>query len=344
MKNTLAIVFFALLVSASVYAQKDTDPYLVRSLSKETINNVFARTSGGNIMVSGVSDGDARIEVYITSNNNNKFLSKEEIKRKLEEDYEFKVEVSDGRLTASAEPESSFTNWKQALNISFKIYVPSKVSTDLKTSGGGIELRDLSGTHNFSTSGGGLYLSKITGKTRGNTSGGGITVKDSKDDISLSTSGGSITASNCTGTIRLNTSGGRIELEDLNGEIDAQTSGGPIRGDNIKGNLYGRTSGGRIELSRMASGIDVSTSGGGVDVDVVEVVGNVTVSNSGGNISLKIPANKGFNLRLRGDRISTINLTNFDGDHDEHRITGKVNGGGAEVNVSTSGSISFSMK
>src|SRR5688572_3979071 len=103
MKNILAIIFFALVVSSSVYAQNNSEPYLTKSLSKETINNVFARTSGGNIMVSGVGGSDARIEVYITSNNNNKFLSKEEIKRKLDEDYEFKVEVSDGKLTASAE-------------------------------------------------------------------------------------------------------------------------------------------------------------------------------------------------------------------------------------------------
>lgn len=344
MKKIFNLLLLTLLITTTAVAQNGSEPFLTKTLAKESVSSVFARTAGGNILVSGVSAGEARIEVYITPNNNNKMLSKDEIKKRLEEDYEMKVEVTDGKLTAIAEPESSFTNWRQALNISFKIYVPTKVSTDLRTSGGGIELRDLSGTHNFSTSGGGLYLSKITGKTRGNTSGGGITVKDSKDDISLSTSGGGITASNCSGTIRLNTSGGRIELEDLNGEIDAQTSGGPIRGDNIRGNLYGRTSGGRIELSRMASGIDVSTSGGGIDVELVEVVADINVSNSGGNISLKVPSNKGLNLRLRGDRISTVNLTNFDGDHDERRITGKVNGGGVEVSVSTSGSISFSMK
>jgi hypothetical protein len=343
MKKIFTLLSILLVLTITVHAQKDGQPYLTKSLSKESVAEVFARTSGGSIDVAGVAAGEARIEVYITGNNNNQSLSKEEIKKRLEEDYKLTVEVSANKLTAIAEPESSFKNWRNALNISFKIYVPTKVSTDLSTSGGSIDLRDLSGNHNFSTSGGGLYLSKITGKTRGKTSGGGITVKDSKDDISLSTSGGGISASNCSGALRLNTSGGRIELDQLNGEIEAETSGGPIKGQDIRGKLYARTSGGRIELTNLSCGLDASTSGGGVNIEIVEVAGAVTVSNSGGNIYLKMPANKGLDLRLRGDKVNTVDLTNFSGDHEENRIVGKVNGGGVAVNVSTSGNITFSM-
>jgi hypothetical protein len=341
MKKILNLLLATLFVSVAVYAQ-DGEPYLTKSLSKESVANVLARTSGGSISVEGVSS-DARIEVYITSNNN-RSISKEEIKERLAKDFKLTVEVVENKLTAIAEPNSSFNDWKKGLSISFKIYAPSNVSTDLNTSGGSIFLSNLSGTQTFSTSGGSLNLSKITGKTRGRTSGGGITVKDSKDDITLSTSGGSIRASNCSGALRLNTSGGRIELNDLNGEIEAETSGGPISGDNIRGSIYARTSGGRIELSNLACGVDASTSGGGINVDIVEVVGSVTVNNSGGNVNLKMPANKGLNLRLRGNNINTTNLTNFNGDHEDNRITGKVNGGGVEVNVSTSGSITFTMK
>lgn len=342
MKKIFNLLFIVLFFTITAYGQKDDAPYLTKSLSKDAVANVFARTSGGSIYIAGVAS-EARIEVHISSNNNNRILSNDEIKRRLDEDYKMTIEAVGGKLTAVAEPKSSFNNWKQALNISFKIYVPSKVSTDLNTSGGSIELRDLSGTHDFSTSGGRLYLSNITGKTRGKTSGGGIVVKDSKDDITLSTSGGGIEASNCSGALRLNTSGGRIELEKLNGEIEAETSGGPIRANDVRGSLYARTSGGRIELTKMACGVDASTSGGGVNVEVVEVVAAITVSNSGGNIYLKMPANKGLDLRLRGDKVTTVDLTNFSGDQDENRIVGKVNGGGVAVNVSTSGSITFSM-
>jgi hypothetical protein len=343
MKKILSLLLVTLLVNSIIYAQKDGEPYLSKSLSQETIANVLARTSGGHILVEGVSASESRIEVYITSNNN-KIIPKEEIKERLQKDYKMTISVTGNKLTVIAEPESSFNNWKQALNISFKIYVPSNVSTELNTSGGGIDLSNLSGTHNFVTSGGSLNLSKISGKTRGKTSGGSITVRDSKDNITLSTSGGSIEASNCSGSLHLNTSGGRIELENLNGEIEAETSGGPIKGENIRGSLYAHTSGGPINLEKLACGLDASTSGGGMDLEIVEVVAAITVNNSGGNINLKMPANKGLDLRLRGEKINTNDLTNFNGDQEDDRITGKVNGGGTEVNVSTSGNLTFTMK
>jgi hypothetical protein len=284
MKKIFTLLLATLLLSISMYAQNE-EPYISKSLTKENVSSVFARTSGGNILIAGVADSDMRIEVYISGNN--KTMSRDEIAERLKEDYKMTIEVVAGKLTATAEPDGSITNWKRALSISFKIYVPSSVSTDLNTSGGNIDLANLSGTHNFSTSGGGLYLDKISGRTRGKTSGGRITVKNSKDDITLSTSGGGISASGCSGSLRLNTSGGSITLEDLNGEIEAETSGGTVRGDNIRGNLLAHTSGGRIELRKLACGVDASTSGGGIEVEIVEVVGAVHVSNSGGNIAIK---------------------------------------------------------
>ena len=330
------------LLSIIVNAQESREPYINKSLAKEAINSVFARTSGGSIQVMGVNASEARIEVYITSNN--KSISKEEIGKRLQDDYNLTVEVSGNKLTAVAEPKRGFNNWKQSLNVAYKIYVPVDVTTDLSTSGGGIDLTNLKGSQNFSTSGGGLSLNKISGKVRGKTSGGGITLEDCKEDIVLSTSGGGIRASSCSGTLRLNTSGGPIELDGLNGEIEAETSGGGIRGENIKGNLYAHTSGGTIKLRGVACGIDASTSGGSIDADITEVVAAITLNNSGGNIHLKMPANKGLNLRLRGDKISVSDLTNFTGDQDDNSITGKVNGGGIPVNVSTNGNLTFALK
>jgi len=343
MKKIFILLFSICLLGSTVYAQDGRAPYLSKPLSGETVTSVFARTSGGNIQISGVSAGEAHIEVFITSNNN-KTISNEEISKRLKEDYDLTIEVTGHKLTATAEPKHSFSNWKQALNISYKIYVPADVSTDLNTSGGGIDLKNLNGTQSFGTSGGGLTLNKVTGKVRGKTSGGGIVVKDCKDDITLSTSGGGIQASNCSGTIRLNTSGGHIELDDLDGDIEAETSGGPIRGENIKGSLVVHTSGGQIKLHTLACGVDASTSGGSIEAEFVEVVGSVTVKNSGGNINLKMPSNKGLDLRLRGDKISTVDLKNFSGEQDDHRINGKVNGGGISVTASTSGNLTFALK
>jgi len=156
MKKTINLIL-ALFLSVAVQAQfnADNQPYLTKSLSTELVRDVYARTSGGGINISGVSATEARIEVYVQPNNNGNDLSKEEIRKRLEDDYDLNVSVSGGKLTAIAKPKNENLNWKRNLSISFKIYVPKNVNTDMKTSGGGISLANLSGTHNFSTSGGG---------------------------------------------------------------------------------------------------------------------------------------------------------------------------------------------
>jgi hypothetical protein len=340
MKKMLTL-FVALTVWTASLAQDS--PYMTKSLSNDAVNDVYARTSGGGIAVSGVSVSETRIEVYITGNNNRNTLSKEEIKKRLE-DYNLDVSVSGHKVTAVAEPKHNNMNWKQGLNISFKIYVPQNVSTDLSTSGGGIDLTNLSGTHNFSTSGGGLELKKLTGTVRGKTSGGGINLTDSGGDIVLSTSGGGIDVDDCSGQIRLNTSGGSIELNRLDGTIEAETSGGPVRGDNIKGQLTAHTSGGGVTLRALACSVDASTSGGNMDVEISQLGKYVTVSNSGGNVNLSLPGNQGLNLKLRGNKIKTNNLSNFTGEMDEDNINGKINGGGVPVNVQTSGNVTLAIR
>jgi hypothetical protein len=340
MKKIL-FIFAALVIWTAGLAQDS--PYFTKSLSQETVSEVYSRTSGGGITVSGVSVSETRVEVFIKGNNN-KMLSKEEIRERLEKDYNLDVSVSGKKVTAVAEPKRSNLNWKQALSISFKIYVPQNVSTDLSTSGGGIDLSNLSGTQIFSTSGGGLDLRKLTGTVRGKTSGGGINLSGSGGDITLTTSGGGIDADNCSGQIRLNTSGGSIELNNLDGTIDARTSGGPVHGDNIKGELTAHSSGGGITLRALACSVDASTSGGNMEVEISQVGKFVTVSNSGGNINLSLPANQGLNLKLRGNKIKTNNLSNFSGEMDEDNVNGKLNGGGVPVSVQSNGHVTVAIR
>src|SRR5882757_10736551 len=151
--------------SVAALAEDDKTPYLTKSLSSDAINSVVVSTSGGGIKVSGESGQSPRIEVYIRGNNNRQ-LSKEEIQKRLSEDYDMNIAVNGHELTATVKQKHNFSNWRNQMSISFKIYVPENVTTDLKTSGGGIDLDNLKGNETFSTSGGGLRLNKLTGVIR----------------------------------------------------------------------------------------------------------------------------------------------------------------------------------
>lgn len=336
MKKFLSFLLAAA-VSTATFAQTDNAPYLTKSFSGASVQNVLARTSGGSITVNGTAGNEARVEVYIKGQNN-KELTKAQIEERLAEDYTFGVTAANGQLSATASQKSRIFNWKNGLSISFKIFVPKNVSTNLNTSGGSIVMADLNGTHDFSTSGGSMKLDQLTGNINGNTSGGSITIANSKSQITLETSGGSIKAQNCSGNISLETSGGSLSLTDLTGTIEANTSGGSVSANNITGELKTHTSGGSMGLQNISGSLDASTNGGSINATITKVGKYVTLDNSGGSINLKMP-NQGLNLKLRANRIKVNQLTNFNGSKDDDRVDGTVNGGGVPVKVSTSGSI-----
>ncbi len=340
-KNILLIA--ALISAGGAMSQDSKTPYQTKSLASDGIKNVEVRTSGGSISVTG-GEASPRVEMYVTPNGNREgSLSKDEIQKRLAEDYEITLTASGNKLTAIAKPKDRNMNWKKALNISFKVFVAKNVSTDLKTSGGSIHLAHLAGTQEFTTSGGSLHIDDLSGKMDGRTSGGSIHLSNSKDEIELTTSGGSIDAENCSGNLTLRTSGGSLDLNGLKGKIDASTSGGSIDGKKVDGELIAHTSGGSVDLKDMTCSVDASTSGGHIDVEITTLGKYVKVRNSGGNIDLQLPSNKGLDLDLRGEKIKTGNLSNFSGSVEEDRIDGKLNGGGVPVSVK-GGRVSISFK
>jgi DUF4097 and DUF4098 domain-containing protein YvlB len=344
----IIVSFLLLAAGLTVQAQNSHKGllFLNKTLSADAIKQVEAKTSGGGIEVTGVTNpSDARIEVYITQSGHHGEYSKEEIRAKVDAEYDLTVTASGNKLTAIAKPKKDIRNWNNVLSFSFAIYVPVNCGTHLNTSGGGISISNLSGEQHFYTSGGGLDVNGLTGKIDGHTSGGGIDVKNCKDDIDLETSGGGIDASNCTGHIRLNTSGGSIDLKSLNGDIRATTSGGNIDGQMVSGELETHTSGGNISLTAMTGALEASTSGGNIDIQFNEVGKYIRLSNSGGSVYLEMPKGKGISLDVHGDRIKTEGLSNFSGSMEKQSINGTVNGGGTPVDIHAgSGGVTLALK
>ena len=213
----LAMFIFAALLKAQ--AQWDKQPFFTNLLAGESINSLESKTTGGNISVSATSQSESRVEVFVTPNNGKaNSLSKEEIQKRLDEEYELSVTVVNNKVVAIAKPKDRNMNWKKALNISFAVFITKNVSSDLTTSGGNIKLSGISGTQDFTTSGGNLDVDNLSGKITGRTSGGNIHLSGSKDEIELTTSGGNIHAENSDGKMKLVTSGGSLKLKNLKGK------------------------------------------------------------------------------------------------------------------------------
>ena len=336
------VFLFLLLASFTVYinAQFDAEktPLITQSLVNDNIKNVFAETTGGNITVMGVAAGEAKLEVYVVPNNYRKNpVSEEEIRKRMKDDYETKFWAGNNKLTATAKTNKGNMDWRNALTFSYKIYVPKNVSVDLSTSGGNINLTDISGDLVFSTSGGNLNLEKIGGNVKGRTSGGNINLEDAKDIMNLETSGGNIHATRSSGKMKLITSGGSLTLSNLKGNIEARTSGGNVNGSDIEGDLEAHTSGGNVMLNSLSCNLATSTSGGNIHIELKELKQFVRATNSGGYIDVIIPANKGADLKLSGDKIKMDETENFKGSIKSDEINGKLSGGGTAITVDAGG-------
>jgi len=343
-KYNMKKYFLLLLMAAPVClasAQDNKTPYYTRALTNDGIKHVFVNTSGGSISVSGAGDQQPHIDVYVSGNRIGE-LTKEEIKKRLEENYILDIDIHNGELHATAKPRRNLNWGNKSLSIGFKVYVNNQSTTNLSTSGGSIRLDNLTGTQNFETSGGSISVDKVTGIVKGETSGGSINVSNTKPSIDMETSGGSITANNCQGTIKLETSGGSLNLTNLNGNINAQTSGGSVKGSNIDGELVTGTSGGSVNLVAISGSVDASTSAGGIHVQMTRIGKYVKLDGNSGHVDLTIPK-QGVDLDLRGDNVH-LNVTNadFSGRKEKEAIVGKLNGGGPLVQVRGDGTVNVS--
>ncbi|MDR1171653.1 MAG: hypothetical protein LBL24_04280 [Bacteroidales bacterium] len=343
MKKVFALSVSVLLVAnlLTVCANdQEKDPYMTRSFPASSVKSIEAVTSGGSLTVSGNAGSEAIVEVYASRSG----WSDEKIKQALDENYTLDIRIEGDKLSAVAKQKKSITDWnRQGVSISFKITVPQQVDSKLQTSGGSIRINDISGSHNFTTSGGSLSVENASGNIVGRTSGGSITVTDSKDNIDLTTSGGSITAKDCSGKIKLATSGGSIRMSNLSGSINAATSGGSITANDVEGTLKTGTSGGSVNLDDISGNLDAHTSGGSMNVEMVSVNEYVKLSNSG-NLKLILPSGKGYDLKVKANKIETSGLKDFRGNVETRSLEGTVGSGGPKINVNCSQRASLSFE
>jgi len=334
------VLFISILVCANLLTVRANDPFITHTFPASSLREVEAITSGGSITVNGDAVSEAVVEVYVSRDK----WSAEKIKETLDENYTIDIKVENGKLYAVAKPKIVNLNWnRQGVNISLKIIIPRQTNSNLRTSGGSIHISNLSGSQDFTTSGGSLTVENVSGDIVGKTSGGSITITNSNDNIDLRTSGGSITTKFCDGKIKLRTSGGSIHLSDLNGDIDVSTSGGSVTAKNIAGVLKTGTSGGSVKLDGISGSVEVKTSGGSINVTMESVSEYVKLSNSG-NISLTLPAGKGYDMKVNAGKVETSGLKkSFHGNMANNSMEGTVGNGGPEIEIRTSqrASISF---
>lgn len=280
-------------------------PYLTQEYEVDTPGSLKIFTVGGNIDVEASSSyNKVRIELYV--DRGFAFWSQS----KNLDNYRITTIKRDDEIVASVEQkkrEQSF--FGDRMNFSFKIYMPKEMSTQLKTLGGDISLRNVSGRQMMKTGGGSISISDIKGRLEAYTAGGNIDITNSRGTIYAQTQGGHISLDRAQGEMRLKSNGGRIVSERTSGTMLAQVGGGDIWADFVQ----------------VGKGINLETSAG--------------------NIHLEVPDHRGYELSLSGSEVEFSDAEDLRGEQSKGRIEGTYKDSGPPIDLNTNvGTITLTIK
>jgi two-component system, LytTR family, sensor kinase len=318
-------------------------PQISKDFDLEGIDSLKVTTLSGDIELVGFDENCFKIDVFFSVRGfDSLFFQRHELTFVDDERFVLNFNKELKKLEVYAKPNYwNPYNWANFLKISFRIYVPAKIRSSITTWGGDVSIRNVSGEHEFKTWGGDILIDNVKGKLKGNTWGGKIEVLNSDAIIETKTWGGKVILNDNKGEINARTYGGNILIKNQKGLLIANTSGGNIVCNGLNGELKCATSGGKIKLFKINGNVGASTLGGNIEVEVESIKEYLWLDSSGGRLDALLPLNQGLDFNISANKVRIPNLNNFEGYHTRSELTGKLNGGGANVKIKVNGKVNI---
>ena len=241
---------------------------------EKVLDRTFTVAPGGLLTVNAdaadvsVSGGNSsQVVVHMVARGSQKEL----------DELKFSAAQGDGGVTVELlqQQRGGWFNWGTWHgDAHIEVTVPRNYRVEAKTSGGDVNLEDVAGPSRLRTSGGGIEARNVKGGIEGHTSGGDVRLESIEGVIVARTSGGSVHVASVRGDIDASTSGGDVRLLGVDGKISAKTSGGSVQ----------------CELVGANRGISASTSGGDVRLTMPkDTPGTLDAEANGGDITSDLP-------------------------------------------------------
>lgn len=322
------LIFFLGLNPLHAYAQgkvKHEETFeKTESLARD--GKVEIRNLSGNVEVKTWNRNEVKIDAQKISRASSMNKAKENAAK-----VQIEVRREDGVLEIETKyPRPSIRNLNVSVN--YIVTIPSQAAVDARTASGDVT------------------LASIGGKAAAETKSGDVTVMGAKNGAKAETMSGDVKVVDIENGVLCKTASGTVEAKNISGNADLNCVSGNVIGENIRGDVEADTVSGSVKLMDI-SGADVvkgkTMSGSTIYMGEINPNGRYSLSAHSGRVEMTIPSNSAFDLEA--STFSGVVKSEFDimvsGKLSKKKISGSVNGGGADVSLKTfSGNIYLKKK
>jgi DUF4097 and DUF4098 domain-containing protein YvlB len=317
--SVLAVLVFFLGLNpleASAQGRVKHEETFAKTESLDRDGKVEIRNVSGNVEVKTWDRNEVKIDALKVSRASSAAKAEENAAK-------VKIEVTreNGILKVETEyPKPSV----RGLNVSveYKITIPSQAAIRARTVSGSVRLENIGGKADGETKSGNVTVIGAKNGTNAETVSGDVTVADVDNGAYCKTASGNVDAKNVTGNVDLKCVSGDVTAEKIRGSVEAETVSGSVRLKDISGAevVEGKTMSGNTEYYG-----DISSSG------------RYSLEAHSGTVEMTIPSGSAFDFNA--STFSGSIKTDFEivvsGTISKKKISGSVNGGGADVRLKT---------
>jgi DUF4097 and DUF4098 domain-containing protein YvlB len=314
-KTLLAAPFacFALMLAQSLPAVAAAEGTFQRTLQVSGAASVDLSTGSGNVSVRTGNSGQVQITGHVKVTN---WFGGDAEKRVQAIVNNPPVEQSGNDIRIGHNPNPELMH---NVSISYELTVPAETRLRSHTGSGNQEVRGLNDEAEIESGSGGLKISDMGATLRAETGSGDISIEQIKGSVRAKTGSGSIHATQIFGPFEGRTGSGHIVL--------AQAAAGSV---------HAETGSGGMELSGVQGSLEATAGSGSVSAEG-HPTGSWTVRTGSGGVKLKMASSIGFDLSAHtsSGSIRVSQPVTVQGSLNHKELHGKVNGGGAPVDVET---------
>jgi len=305
---TLLFIPFLCYNPSVLLAKEKFEEKFEKTIPLQKAGKIILKNVSGDIKVTSWDKEEVKIKAVKVSKAFTFSKAKENAKR-------VKIEINKEDNTLFIETKYPKTVFRSInVSVNYSLVIPSEAKIKIKSVSGDI------------------LLEKIGGEIEASAVSGDITIDEAKKEIFCKTVSGDLNLQNINGDIDVKTVSGDIDVVNIKGSIDADSVSGDIeiKGENEVEKLRAKTISGSIIFEGK-----------------IQPKGEYDLNSHSGDVYIKIPPDAAFDLEastFSGKIKSEFEIT-VSGEISRRKITGSVNGGGADIDLSSfSGNIILKKK